>query len=831
MLKNYALTATNNLLKNKLINLINIGGLAIGFAASILIGLYVQNETSYDRHWQNADDIYRVNQQMVYPDEIFETAPTSFKLLPALQQYFPGEVAQGTRIAGMSGEIQIDELHYLEKINLVDKSFTDIFQLDLLAGDIESVMADTNTIALSQSSAKLYFGTESPIGKTITFKSGNNEPEEYRVGAVYTLPEGNTTLDLENFVLLDYARFQNRGNWLTIDCETYVQLSPQVEAGQFDSQLPEFIDLNVSLPPNTAMPGQSPSDFLHFYLQPVSEIYFNPVANPNFPSSISGDKRMVTVFAMIAILVLLVGLANFVILSTAKATQRSREVGVRKVAGASRLQIVLQFMGESLLFTFLALGLAMTLVELILPTFGNLTGKQLSISYGSLSIWSGLTGLFLLVGMIGGIYPAYVLADFKSTSTSRTLQLLNKEAGTGLRGFLIVFQFSISIGLIIATAVVYGQLLFLGKIEPGFNPDNLLVIENMNRREISPFKDVFRQQVQKIPGVTSTAYSSNQANNAGSGSVELGLYRPLGSTGPGFGVTALSVGSEFFQVWQIPLLSGRTFVDGRDPEQRRWFLLAPDELERYRAQENHVILNESATRAFGFASAEAAVGQYIQTADNTGEFRNVLVIGVVADSQFIDLRSRPAPEIYQFFPEVTGFLTIRYQGERDDILKSVEAIWKQQMGDALFVFSFVDQNLGQVFLKERNEGRILSSFALLAITIACLGLFGSAAFTVARRTREIGIRKVFGAEVLQVVRLLLWQFTRPVMLANLIAWPIAIWAMVQWLQRFPYQIELWMLAPICLFSGLIALCIAWVTVGGTAAKAASAKPVLALRYE
>jgi putative ABC transport system permease protein len=277
-------------------------------------------------------------------------------------------------------------------------------------------------------------------------------------------------------------------------------------------------------------------------------------------------------------------------------------------------------------------------------------------------------------------------------------------------------------------------------------------------------------------------------------------------------------------------LSGRTFAEGRDAERRRPFLLAPDELERYQAQENHVVLNESAARSFGFDSAGAAAGQYIQ-ADNSGEFRDVMVIGVVADSQFIDLRARPVPELYQFFPEIARFLTIRYEGEQEDILQSVEATWKQHMGDALFVFSFVEQNLGQVFLKEKNESRILSTFALLAIVIACLGLFGSAAFTVACRTREIGIRKVMGAEVVQVVRLLLWQFTRPVMVANIIAWPLAIWAMVSWLQRFPYQIDLWMLAPICLISGLVALCIAWVTVGGTAAKAASAKPVLALRYE
>ncbi len=829
MFKSYALTIVRNLVNNKVLNVINVGGLAIGLAACILISLYVQSETSYDRHWQNSDDIYRINQQIVFPDEVEETAPSSLRLLPALQQYFAGQIDNGTRIASISSEVQIDDLRYLEKINLVDKSFTEIFQLELLAGDVENVFTDTNTIALSQSAAELWFGTEAPIGRTVSFRSGNNEPEEYRVGAVYKLPEGNTTLDLENFVLLD-SRLETDVSWLTISGETYVKLHPFVEPAQFMSQLPAFVDANVNLPPDTFAAEQSPGDILSYNLQPIRDIYFNPVANPNFPSSISGDKRMVIVFSMISILILLVGLANFVILSTARATQRSREVGVRKVAGASRLQIVLQFLGESLLFTFFALGLAMTLVELILPAFGNLTGKRLSVSYASLSTWVGLAGLFLLVGMAGGIYPAYVLADFKSTGASRTLQLLNKEAGSRLRSFLMVFQFSISIGLIIATAVVYGQLLYLGKIEPGFNPDNLLVVENMNRREITPLKNIFKQEVLKISGVTSAAYSSNQANNAQSGGVDVGLYRPLENTGAGLNVAALSIGTDFFETWQIPLRSGRTFVDGRDPEQRRPFLLTPEERERYRAQENHLILNESAVRLLGFASAESAVGEYIQ-AENSGEFSNAMIIGVVADSQFIDLRSQPAPEIYQFFPEVAAFLTIRYENEQENIQEAVETLWKQHMSDALFVFSFVEQNLSQVFLKEQNEGRILSTFALLAITIACLGLFGSVAFTVACRTREIGIRKVMGAEVMQVVRLLLWQFTRPVMMANVIAWPIAIWAMVNWLQRFPYAMDLWMLAPICVMAGSIALCIAWVTVGGTAAKAASAKPVLALRYE
>lgn len=263
--------------------------------------------------------------------------------------------------------------------------------------------------------------------------------------------------------------------------------------------------------------------------------------------------------------------------------------------------------------------------------------------------------------------------------------------------------------------------------------------------------------------------------------------------------------------------------------------MSPAEREAYRGQQKHVVLNETAARVFGFDPPATATDQYIQTASGVpgsgAEFVDLLVIGVVADSQFINLRARPAAEVYQFFPEITRFMTIRYQGEPQDVQEKVEQIWKQHMGDTLFVFSFVEQNLAQVFAKERNEGRILGTFTLLALSIACLGLFGSAAFSVASRTREIGVRKVMGAQVMEIVRLLLWQFSRPVLLANLVAWPIAIWAMVQWLQRFPYQMELWMLVPICLLAGLIALGIAWLAVGSTAAKAASTKPVLALRYE
>jgi putative ABC transport system permease protein len=831
MFKSYLLTASRYLLRNKAFNCINIGGLIIGLAACLLIGLYVQSETSYDRHWRNSDAIYRINQQMTFPDEVEETAPTSLLLLPALRQYFGEQIENGTRITWMPGQIQIEEQGYLERINLVDIELPQIFQLQVSAGDIQTVLADTNTIALSKRTAELYFGAEPAVGRVVSFRSVNAEPVEYRVGAVYELPQGNTTLQLDNFVLLDDAKIPDTEGWLTISAETYVQLHPDLLSGEFASQLAAFVDASVNLAPYELPAGQAPSEVLRYYPQPVREIYFNPVANPNFPTIISGDSNMVAVFAMISVLILLVGIANFVILSTARATERAREVGVRKVSGASRAQVVMQFVGESLLFSSLAVISATALVELLLPLFGTLTGKQLAIAYDSSATWLALAGLLLLTGVTGGIYPAVVLSDLRWSGASATLQLLRREVGVGLRNFLMLFQFSISIGLVIATAVVYAQLLYLGKIEPGFNPERLLVVENMNSREISAGKNTFRQEILALPGVTNAAYSSNQPNNVGSGGVDVGLFRPRGSTGPGFGVAALSIGTDFFETYQIPVLSGRTFIDGRDPEQLRPNRMTPAERENYQNQQKHVVLNETAARAFGFDPPAAATDHYIQTAGSDGEFRDVLVIGVVADAQFIDLHVRPVAEVYQFFPEIARFITLRYQGEQQDILESVERVWQRHMGDALFVFSFVEQNLAQVFTKERNEARILATFTLLALSIACLGLFGSAAFSTALRTREIGVRKVMGAQVWQIVRLLLWQFSRPVLLANLVAWPLATWAMVQWLKRFPYQLELWMLVPICLLSALIALCIAWLAVGSTAAKAASASPALALRYE
>lgn len=829
MLKNYFLTALNVLLKNKLYSLINIVGLSIGLAASLLIILYVQNQSSYDDHWTNSDRIYRLNTTMdLTGSNSQRSGNTSLLTLGAFKNYFADEIEYGSRVRTTKLDVFVGDTRFEQAIPFVDPDMIKMFDFEVLSGDLSASLSSAEHIALSRELANKLFGTEDAVGKTLSIMDPKDDAlRDYRVTAVYRLPPNNTVLSLPAMMLLDESKldFFTFSNWLTLDFQTFLQLKPRIQPQQLHSRQQPFINQYVDISRLNAGPDVEASDRVDFDLQSIGDIYLDNSVADNVSG---GNKTVVMAFSAIAALVLLIGCINFTILSAAKATQRAKEVAMRKMVGAGRNQLMMQYLGETFLVVLPAIFLAIALVELLLPLFETMVGVSLHVSYASISTYAYLVSLSIIVSVLGGFYPALVMSYFSPAKSLKASGANEGKKVFGLRNALVVFQFSISIALLIATAVIYAQVLHSANRDPGFNSENLLVIENLNRRaDVTELKNTLKQQISALPTVSATtlvAYKPMQT----SGYATLGSeFSMAGDDTRRVRLSTMSVDYDFLNTMQISLLVGRDFNEQQDQPSAIY-----QGSYRESISESSLIINFSAARSLGFSAPEQALGTRLSTRGFNPASHNFTVVGVVADNQYYSLRSAPRAEVYILSPRyMTDILNVRYRGNSQMALTELFAVWKQVMGDAVLSTSFVDQNMGQQFKQEQLEAKMLLAFSLLAIAIACLGLYGSSALSVDRRTKEIGIRKVMGAQVQEIVSLLLWQFSKPVLLANVIAWPVATWAMLTWLQRFPYQIDGLLLIPICVFAGGIALSIAWLTVASNTVRVAIRKPVLALRYE
>lgn len=834
MLKNYLATALNNLLKNKLFSFINIAGLSIGLAACLLIALYVQMESSYDKHWSNGDRLYRVNTSIdMTGGDPRRSGWTSLLALNALKTYFPDEIEYASRVRGTNKELYVGEQRYEDVVVNVDPDIVNMLDFDVLAGDLARTLSDPRSIALSATQAAIYFGTANAVGQELTIVRAINQAqsvrENFQVGAVYRVP-GPTVIDLPAMAMLDEATFDlfTFGNWVTLDFTTYVQMKSGIDKQALSSRLEDFTNTYVTLPRIDLGPDGRVSDRVSFDFQNLAAVYLDDAITDTISD---GDKTMVMAFAAIAVLVLLIGCLNFTILSTARATQRAKEVALRKTVGAGRGQLIVQFLGESFLVVVPAIALSLVLVELMLPFFESLVNRNLEVPYAVPSTWLALLLLAVVVGLTGGVYPALVLSMFRPATTLKGTAQAESRSSIGLRSALVVFQFSISIALIIATAVIYLQVEYSARRDPGFDGENVLVLDNLNRRaDVSAVKNTLKQEIAALTSVEAVSLSGHQPTQT-LGYVTMTMLHTLeGGSGTPQAIPTMSVDYDFFDTYRIAFVAGRNYDAARDQP-------TPMFQGGYQSpsgnSESNVVINASTARLLGFANPQDALGRrLVNTRGFNAALHNFTITGVVADTQFFSLRTAPRPEIYVLSPQfMSDVLSVRYSGNPQQVLGEIEPVWQRVTGGAELSTALVEQKMAGEFAQERIEARMLVSFAVLAIIIACLGLYGSAAFAVDRRTKEIGIRKVMGAEVREIVTLLLWQFSKPVLLANVIAWPVALWAMLRWLQRFPYQIDSVVLVPLCILAGALALSIAWLTVAGNTVRVATTKPVLALRYE
>lgn len=794
-----------NLFRNKIYSFINIFGLSVGIACCILIYLFVRNEWSYDTFHKNADLIYRaaVFENYSEQEQYFNTV-TPFPLAQALEQNFP-EVQRCVRVADVNDLIRQGEITFPERYHLVDSDFLEVFSFPLLQGEPESVLRSPNSVVLTKEMSKKYFGTEDPIGKSLSIKFGGKFQDFLVTGIARNVPK-NSSIQFD--FLLSFERAKElwsermRKSWFNVIPETYVLVREGVRGKDLEEKLPSLV--------KQVMGEEYKEGAYLLRLQALTTIHLDT----SFPSGIepTSDPANSYVLAGIALLVLLIACINFMTLSIGRSASRSREVGVRKVVGAIRFQLMRQFWGEAMLLSFFSLLLGIGITVLLMPIFNSLANKNLYLAF-DVTTFFVLLGLMGVVGLIAGSYPAGVL------SALRPVEVLKGKEKQRSRNFLshslVVVQFALSIFLIISTIVMSEQLHFLRGKNLGYNSEQVVVIPtNSNPQEGMRLVELFRNELGNKPDIVQIAGS---AFAFGAGWMEVGFHADDG-TNREFYLNL--VDHKFLDTLRIELAAGRNFSEDFPSDRRE-----------------AVIVNEAFAEEFNWQSP---IGERLPGR----RFPTHRVIGVVKDFNFESLHDpiRPMMLVLDFATIREGIENVNVSSSMapkifvrikpDDIPRTItllKDVWGKVVPNVPFNFSFLDDDMDRLYRAEERWGKIVSYSSFFAILIACLGLFGLASLTITRRTKEICIRKVLGSSEAGVIRILCKDFAKLVLIANIIAWPVAYYAMYRWLQGFAYRtsIGLW----IFFLAAALAFVIALATVSFQAVKAALVNPVDGLRYE
>ncbi len=821
MIRNLLLTAFRNLGKSKFFSGLNILGLALGMAVFLLIAQYVKFEKSYENFIPGAENIYRVKLESFRNGEsILSSAENYPGVGPALKLELP-EVVSFARLynmgyknnvvityRGKSDPVAIKQHKFL----YADSAFLPMMGYEMLKGNAATALAEPLTTVISESIAKIYFPNEDPIGKTLHLQDDDFNNEQARVTGVFKDLPSNTHLKFD--VLYSYKTLLGRGEWAPRrydqgwgrkDMYVFVQVRPGTDPKTLESKLPSIVN---KYKPELA--GTSNRDILS--LQPLKSIHLyselaeEPEAN--------GNARIVLFMTLIGVFVLVIAWINYVNLSTARALERAKEVGVRKVVGAFKRQIIIQFLVESALVNLLSVIIAWVLVLLSLSYFNSLSGLSLNISYLN-QTWFIVMILLLWIGgtLLSGFYPAIVMSSFKPVTVLKG-KLKNTSGGVLLRRGLVVMQFMASIALISGTIIVYRQLNFMMRRDLGMNIDQVLVTErpaisDTNRVVYNSSIDVFRNEIKKDPSISAVSASLTVPGKQREykGTIKKNNI-------PGSDSTIMRVNSmdyEFLETFKMKLVAGRNF--------------SPD---FPKDEDTSVIITETGVRLLGFKNPEEAIGKALYVPD-FGGWRPIIV-GVVNDYHQVSLKKVMDPTI--FFCTIHGgeFYSMRVKtANLAETLQQVRQSWAKAFPGNPFEYFFLDDFFNRQYENERKFGKLFTGFAFLAIVIGCLGLFGLSAYTASQRIKEIGIRKVLGASMMDITTMLSRDFIKLIIIAIIIASPIAWFVMNKWLQDFAYRVNLdwWVFA----LAGLAALVIALITISFQAIKAAMANPVKSLRTE
>jgi putative ABC transport system permease protein len=826
MIGNYLIVALRNLVRHKLYSFINIAGLALGLTCVIFITLFIRDELSFDKWVPDSGSLYRVDVDAKLPGRpVDHFALGPFVLGSFMKDHLP-EVTAMTRLWPVTMTVQVGDRQFLDEINEADPAFFTVMKLPLAAGDPGQVLQHPESIVLSETLARKYFGTTNAVGRQVVIsraacgKEQVNCPPEtasLRVtGVMRDLPH-NTQFTVEAVIPhtspVDRIGDKAKKAWFIFNGYDYVRLAPGSDAGQVSAKLGAIMDRLVDFSADTGvhMPA---SKMMRIVLVPFGDVHMN--TSDTIGSSVPpGSWTTVYGLGLVGLVILLAACFNFTNLATARAMMRAREIGLRKCVGASRRQVATQFLGEAVVMAVVALVFAMAVVEILLPTYDTFLQRPITLSY--FQDWPLLliiVGIAVAAGLVSGLYPALVLSGFRPISVLRSNQ--SGQAGSGgLRTALVVLQFAVSIALAIATLVVFAQIDFARNQKLGFRHDNTVVIETGGRAARMPLasRESLMNALRAYPGVSDVAASGNTPFAPG---VNVNGVKLPGQSGM-LTVEQLLITPEFLDLYGIKLAAGRALTDKRGED-------AVTDTSDTADEGHNILINETAARYFGF-SVQGAVGKTVRL-----DKIMVHIVGVLSDIRFKGARQAVQPTIYLNDKPDAGTVSVRLTGQ--DIpgaIAFIDRTWHRMSPSKAISRSFLDDSFEKLYRSDRRQGTLFAIFVSIAILIAALGLFGLAAFTAGRRTREIGIRKVFGARTRDVVFLLLWQFSIPVLVANLIAWPLAWYYLHSWLQGFAYRIPL---SPVYfLGAGASALVIAWATVFTHARKVASANPIYALRTE
>jgi len=806
MLKNYLKIAYRNLLKKKVYSLINILGLGIGMACCVMIFMFVQDELSYDNYHEKSNRIYRVihgdtsNGLAENADKstywVWGNAPVG----PAMEAEFP-EIDKIVQFSGRSdlllsyGETTFQE----DGVFFMDSTVFDVFSWNLLEGDPKTALVAPYSIVLTEETARKYFGNEDAIGKTLkgSDAAGRANAGDYTVtGVMKDLPSNshlkfNTLISLSTFKLTRQEVFDS---WGYADFYTYFLVNDQFNRAAFEAKIPEFIDRRYP-----------DKEFSYtFAIESLNDVYLNSLAQRQ-PGE-TGSMSNIYVFSIIGLFILVIAIINFMNLSTARSLERAKEVGIRKSIGANRASLIFQFLGESLIIVILAAMVSIVFISIGTPLMAELTGKSYLLS--QLLNWQTVPIFFLImivVGLLAGSYPALILSSFRPVSILKGVSRSDAK-GVAFRKGLVVFQFSLSIALIAGTMIVYSQMNHILDKDMGFDKEQMLVLDYNYDSEVTSVSSAIKSEMESISAVSSVAFGRSVPGshfpNAYT-TIEMQDGEMIGKAQPVF-----QIGIDYINQFGLELVAGRSY--SRD---------YPSD------STSALVLNEAAAKQYGYSNPADIIGKKFDQWGRVGE-----VIGVVKDFNYISLHQGIEPLTLPFVAYASRYVVIKVNTEDlPQTLAQIEQVWTKQAPHRPFLYSFLDEDFNSQYQSDFKFRQIFTTFSVLAILIACLGLLGLATYTAEQRTKEIGVRKVLGADVGSIVALISKDFVKLILIAIVISTPISWFAMNKWLEGFAYQVPVhwWIFAV----AGLLAIVVALITISFQSFKAALMNPVNSLKSE
>ncbi|MGC4101697.1 ABC transporter permease [Ferruginibacter sp.] len=801
MIKNYFKIAFRNLLKNKAFASINIFGLAIGFACCLLISAFLYNELSYDQ-FPGSKDIYRVEINLENKD--FYSAP-DVAVGRGMKDAYP-EIMDFARVLNWKNVfVKYDNQQFKEPaIGIVDSNFLQMFSITLQKGDVATALREPHTVVLSQAMATKYFGTADPMGKMLVIN--NNAANPFKVTGILGDMPGHLHFNFD--IYTGYRDNPNVQTWSNVGNYTYVRLRPGTDPKKLEAKFPELVakhvvpevqhDMGVSL----AEAQKSVNTFI-FYLKPIEKIHL--YSSNKDEMEVNGSIKYVYIFAALAFFIILLAAVNFTNLSTAASIKRSKEVGIRKVMGSGKKQLILQFLSESLLLTFFSYIISLGFVYLALPFFNDLSGKHIVFtSFINYKAVLASLAFVIVTGLLAGTYPAFFLSSFNIISILKGKKNATPKTSNQLRSGLVVFQFAVSIALIISTIVVYRQLHFMQNKSLGYDKTQALIINDSYL--LGKDQQAFKEQLLKDSRVVSATLSKDVPVGAPSidGTQAYAKDNLANESHSEIHINKYHVDYDYLKTLGMQMVSGRYF----SPEY---------------ADSAAVVLNESAVKEFGFKGDP--IGKSI-ISSGQHEYN---IIGVVKDFHYTSVKEKIAPLVMMLGDNNGGLIVKIKTAGVEGLLSTIKDQWNSFNPKGPFTYNFIDDRFAAVYSAEVRTGKIFSSFALISIIIAALGLLGLSAFSIAQRTKEIGVRKVLGANIGQVVVLLAKDFLYMVVIAFALSVPVTWFAMHKWLEEFAYRVNIgW---TVFALAGSIAVLIALATVSFQAIKAALMNPVKSLRTE